>query len=410
VKTPVLLSPLRHDAFRLLWGGMAASYAGDRLQELAQAWLMAILTQSSALSVGLISILASLPQLFMPVGGAVADQLDRRRLLIAGQLAGAAAAVVVGALVLAHRIAPWHIYAWAFVSGMIWLAARPAYKVVLTEAVPSDEVRSAVALNSMTETTAMLVVSAGGSMLLALVGLPIAFLFNSASYLIAAASLWRLPGLNQRSAARWERLSALRLSLDLRDGIIYLARQPTLLYPLLLTFVTVVITTPSFGLLAAVVHKRGGSIISLGLLGASVSLGAFIGAVYAGSRGEGDHPIRRYALYGTGAAAALVAFAITPMSFVTPLPLAVIGFILFSEAVWNTSRVRLLAAAPFQARLQSITTMAFTLGNAIGQLWGGIALDRFGVMSLVGGAIVLVVLAVTVWSLAHRLAGQKAES
>jgi len=253
------------------------------------------------------------------------------------------------------------------------------------------------------------VVSTGGSMLLALVGLPIAFLFNSASYLIAAASLWRLPGLSLRSAAQWERLSALRLSLDLRDGIIYLARQPTLLYPLLLTFVTVVITTPSFGLLAAVVHKRGGSIISLGLLGASVSLGAFIGAVYAGSRGEGDHPIRRYALYGTGAAAALVAFAITPMSFVTPLPLAVIGFILFSEAVWNTSRVRLLAAAPFQARLQSITTMAFTLGSAVGQLWGGIALDRFGVMSLVGGAIVLVVLAVTVWSLAHRLARQKAE-
>jgi MFS family permease len=95
---------------------MAASYAGDRLQELAQAWLMAILTQSSALSVGLISILASLPQLFMPVGGAVADQVDRRRLLIVGQLAGAAAAAVVGALVLAHRISPWHIYAWAFVS------------------------------------------------------------------------------------------------------------------------------------------------------------------------------------------------------------------------------------------------------------------------------------------------------
>jgi len=48
----------------------------------------------------------------------------------------------------------------------------------------------------MTETTAMLVVSTSGSMLLALVGLPIAFLFNSASYLIAAASLWRLPGLS----------------------------------------------------------------------------------------------------------------------------------------------------------------------------------------------------------------------
>jgi MFS family permease len=160
MKTPVLLAPLRRGPFRLLWVGMGASYAGDRLQELAQAWLMAILTGSSALAVGWISVLASLPQLLMPLGGVIADQVDRRQLLIVGQLAGTTAAAIVGTLVLVERVAPWHIYAWALTSGLIWLFSRPAYKVVLTEAAPPDEVRSAVALNSMTETAAMVVTNA----------------------------------------------------------------------------------------------------------------------------------------------------------------------------------------------------------------------------------------------------------
>ena len=398
MKRPVLLSPLRRRPFRLLWAGMGASYAGDRLQELAQAWLVATLTGSSALAVGWISVLASLPQLFMPLGGVIADQVDRRRLLIAGQLAGAATAAVVGALVLVERIAPWHIYAWALVSGLIWLFSRPAYKVVLTEATPPDEVRSAVALNSMTETAAMVVMNVAGSVMLGLIGLPVAFLLNASSYAVAAGSLWRLPGLGRRPAHGPEGLSARRLLSDLRGGLVYLARQPRLLHPLLLTFITVTVATPAVGLLAAVVHKRGGSIVSLGLLTGSASLGTFTGALFAGSRDEGPNPTRRYAWYGIGAAAALVLFALVPVSVIAPLPLAVIGFTIFAEVVWNTSRVRLLAEPAFQARLQSITSLAFVLGGAIGQLWGGVALGQFGMMGLIGGAAVLGALSVGVLS------------
>lgn len=336
MKTPVLLSPLRRGSFRLLWAGMGASYAGDRLQELAQAWLVATLTGSSALAVGWISVLASLPQLLMPLGGVIADQVDRRRLLIAGQLAGAIAAAVVGTLVLVERIAPWHIYAWALVSGLIWLFSRPAYKVVLTEATPPDEVRSAVALNSMTETAAMVVMNAAGSVLLGLIGLPIAFLLNASSYAVAAGSLWRLPGLGRRPAHRPEGLAARRLFSDLREGLVYLVRQPRLLYPLLFTFITVTVATPAVGLLAAVVHKRGGSIVSLGLLTGSASLGAFSGALFAGSRDESPHPTRRYAWYGIGAATALVLFALAPVSVISSLSLATIGFTVFAEVVMNS--------------------------------------------------------------------------
>jgi hypothetical protein len=72
-----------------------------------------------------------------------------------------------------------------------------------------------------------------------------------------------------------------------------------------------------------------------------------------------------------------------PVGAFTLLPMAVIGFLLFSEAVWNTSRVRQLAEEAFQARIQSITTMAFTIGGALGQLWGGPAYDRLGMLSVV---------------------------
>ncbi|MBE0695606.1 MAG: MFS transporter, partial [Anaerolineaceae bacterium] len=111
MRIPISLTPLRYSRFRWLWVGLSASYAGDRLQELAQAWLVAGLAQSSAMAVGGIAIFASIPQLFMPVGGVIADQVDRRKLLIMGQVVGACFAAVVGGLVLIGRVLPWHIYA-----------------------------------------------------------------------------------------------------------------------------------------------------------------------------------------------------------------------------------------------------------------------------------------------------------
>jgi len=74
------------------------------------------------------------------------------------------------------------------------------------------------------------------------------------------------------------------------------------------------------------------------------------------------------------------------------VPLAVTGAPAFAQAVWNTSRIRELADPAYQARLQAITSMAFTLGFSLGMLWAGVAIDRFGLTALVGGAAVLALL------------------
>jgi MFS family permease len=388
-------APLRRARFRQLWVGMASSYAGDRFQQLAQAWLVATLT-SSALAVGWISTLNSIPQLFMPLGGVIADLVDRRRLLITWQMVGAAATTAVAVLVLADRIAVWHIYVWAVVNGLIALLSRPAYKVVLTEVVPPDEVRPAVAVNSMTETTSMVVVNGVGSLLLEFLGLTLAFILNAATYFIAAGSLWGLRDLSRQSADGPQALDAKRVLADLVDGLRYLARQPSILYPLLLTFVTILIISPAIGLLAAIVHDAGGSVVDLGLLAASTSLGAFAGAAFAGMRSAGANPTRSYAVLGLVSAAALALFAFLPVGLISMVPLAVLGAPAFAQAVWNTSRIRELADAAYQARLQAITSMAFTLGFSLGMLWAGVAIDQLGLVALAGGAAVLGLLSIVV--------------
>ena len=226
--------------------------------------------------------------------------------------------------------------------------------------------------------------------MLAWLGLPVAFLLNTVSYLVAAATLWSLPGLGHQPGAGGGGLTPAAILSDLRAGVSYLAQQRAILYPLLLTLLTIMLAGPVAAVLPAVVHARGGSIVDLGMLGAAMSVGSLAGAAFAGARSEGANATRRYAAMGMFAALAVALFVWMPTGVVPLVSLAVIGFVAFAEAVWNTSRIRRVADAAYQARLQAITSMAFTLGFTLGTLWAGAAIDRVGHVALLWGAAALV--------------------
>jgi MFS family permease len=388
-----LLSPLKRPTFRLLWIGMSLSYAGDRLQELAQGWLVATLT-NSALAVGGIGVLSSVGMLLMPLGGVIADQVDRRRILIVGQWAGALLTGVMALLAFTGRLAVWQIYLWALITGLVWMIVRPAYKVIITQAVPPQEVRPAVSLNSITETGAIVASNVGGSALLGWLGLPLAFMLNSFSYLIAVFCLGRVR-LNQTPSNASQGWGFQRMWQDLRAGMVYLAQHKALLYPLLLTFGGIVLAGPVSSVLPAIVNSQGGSLLQLGLLGGCASLGALAGAIYAGTRTEGD-PLRTYPIWGILSALGVGLFVARPLSLAGGVGLAGLGFLAFSQVVWNTSRVSALAEPAYQARLQSVTSMAFTLGTPLAAIWGGAAVDRFGLPALLAGAGILVLVSLIV--------------
>ena len=381
----VVPAPLRRPVFRLLWVGWSISYAGDALQLLAQTWLIALLT-NSALAVAGSPALASLPLVLLPLGGVIADAYDRRRLLLLVQLIGAVAAGVVALLVATHHIAVWHIYVWVVFASLLRVVARPTYKVLLTEVVPTGEARSALALSSMTETGSMVLVTGLGALFLSAAGLTAAFVANALTYVVAAWALWYHRGIGASRPAI-ARLSARSAVDDLRAGFRYLRGNRWLLSPLVLTFAFVLATSPLFTLLAAVVHAQGRTLVDLGLLAAATSFGTFLGAAYAGMRRPGENETLRYAQLGLVGAAALGVFALVPIGWFSVAPLAVVGAIFGAETVWNASRVAEFGDAVFHGRLQAITTMVLGLGAALAALWAGPVLDAFGLRSLVGAAI-----------------------
>jgi predicted MFS family arabinose efflux permease len=298
-------------------------------------------------------------------------------------------------LAFSEKIAVWHIYFWALITGLVWMTVRPAYKVIITQAVPQEEVRPAVSLNSITETSAIVLMNVGGSALLGWLGLPLAFLFNSLSYITAVFCLTRLRELSRAVIRRANGWQMRQLWVDLKEGLIYLSKTKGLLYPLLLTFVGIAFTAPASSLLPAIVNNQGGSLLQLGLLGGSASLGALLGAVFAGMRSE-RNPLRTYPIWGLLASLSVCLFVINPISIIGGVGLSGLGFLAFSQAVWNTSRVSDLAESAYQARLQSITSMTFTLGAPIGAIWGGTAVDHFGLSSLLVGAGLLMLISLGV--------------
>jgi MFS family permease len=383
-----LPAPMRRPHFRRLWIGMASSYAGDRFQQLAQSWLVAIITRS-ALAVGWIGILGSIPLVLMPMGGVIADQVDRRRLLITWQIVGAIATVIIAILVWFDRISVWQIYVWSVINGLIALFSRPAYKVFLTEVVPPDEVRPAVSINSMTETSSMILVNLVGSFLLDFLGLVLAFIMNSFTFFIAVGYLWGLKEYSQNTKQHPNRVNMKRVIKDMKKGIQYLSHKPAVLHPLLLTFITILVGGPIIGLLAAIVEKSGGTIVDMGLLSAAGSLGALGGAAFAGYRSAGKQPTQTCAILGLISASAIAAFALLPTGTISMIPFGVLGAATFSQAVWNTSRVAELVEPIYQGRLQALTSMAFNLGFSLSMFWGGAAIDKFGLAALVVGAALL---------------------
>src|SRR4029077_824652 len=102
------LSLLGPGAFRRYIIGSAISDTGTWMQMMAQGWVMSTLT-NKAILLGLVSFAAGLPTiLFAPTGGSSADRLDKRKILIATQIAQIVFAIALGGLVLTHRVQIWH--------------------------------------------------------------------------------------------------------------------------------------------------------------------------------------------------------------------------------------------------------------------------------------------------------------
>src|SRR4029453_4467003 len=141
------LSLLRQGPFRRYISGSLISDSGTWMQMMAQSWVMSGLTNKGIL-LGLVNFAAGLPALALaPIAGSLADRWDKRKILVAAQIAQIIFAVALGFLVMSGRIQIWHIIFFAFLLGIAFSYEMPAISALVPELVKRDEIGAAVALD-----------------------------------------------------------------------------------------------------------------------------------------------------------------------------------------------------------------------------------------------------------------------
>jgi len=174
--------PLREPLFRSLWIAAVISYTGTWMQNVGAGWLMTQLT-TSPLMVGLVQAAAAVPVFLVVLpAGALADMVDRRRLLLFTQSWMVAASAALGVLTLVHAVNPWVLLMFTFLLGLGAVMNDPAWQAITPEVISPERHASAVALNSAGFNVARAVGPALGGIVVAAAGSGWSFLVNALSF------------------------------------------------------------------------------------------------------------------------------------------------------------------------------------------------------------------------------------
>jgi MFS family permease len=184
-------APLGEPVFRSLWIAAVVSYTGTWMQNVGAGWLMTQLS-ASPLMVSLVQGAAAIPVFLVVLpAGALADMVDRRRLLLFTQSWMVLAALALAVLTLFHAVSPWMLLAFTFLMGLGAVMNDPAWQAITPEVVSAERHASAVALNSAGFNVARAVGPALGGLVVASAGSGWSFLLNAASFFGVIVFLYR---------------------------------------------------------------------------------------------------------------------------------------------------------------------------------------------------------------------------
>ncbi len=381
------VAPLRIARFRALWLASIFSNVGSFLQAVAGAWLMLELT-GSATWVGMMVASNTLPLLFLALAaGAVADMLDRRRVLIAAQLTMGSAAAAMAALTWADLITPELLLGLGLAMGVGLAFNLPAWQALIPDLVPRGMVASAVALNSVAFNVARSVGPAIGGLLVATVGPEAGFGINALSYLgVVVVLAWmarHLPAADREEASM---VNAIAL------GVRFARFTPTFRRLLALAALFALTSAVVQAVLPNRTDELGGGPGSYGVLLGAMGLGALVGGLTRGPVAErlGERSVpATIVLFGLAG----VALGLAPSIYVAAAALVVAG----AAWVWTLATLnataQLMSPQWVRGRAMSLYTLSFVGVLPLGSILAGWVADRLGAGGaetlLSGGAVVL---------------------
>jgi MFS family permease len=382
VKLPNAISALRHRDFRLYWCGQAISLIGTWMQVMAQGWVMTDLS-SDAFMLGLLNAAGSLPILLLSLkGGELADRMEKRRILIATQVAMMLLAFVFAALSYSKHLSLPHIFALAVLLGIATAFDLPAAQSMPPELVEPREIPNTVALMQAIFHGARLIGPAIAGILIAHFGRGSAFVANGVSFIAVIFTLTAIsprPAKPRRARAAG-RDQAGRGQSMIGEGLAYVRSEPAVRALLSLTALITALVFPFLAVLMIyyVRYTLGTDDARImGLMMSASGLGSLIGAaaILSGSP-ESRRSWLAFGILG-------VALGIFGLSFARTLPfvLPLAGLMAFSvSSLMGRSAQMVQERVPgeLRGRVMGIYSMTFTgIMPAAAMLWSFLV-DRLG--------------------------------
>ncbi|MBV9117554.1 MAG: MFS transporter, partial [Acetobacteraceae bacterium] len=266
-RLPRALAPLRHTAYRRLWAANVVTSLGLWLQNTGAGWLMTSLAPVP-LIVALVQVATILPSFALSLpGGALADIVDRRRLLIGTQVWMMVAAGLLAALTLLHLTTAWGLLALTFAIGVGGALTAPAWSAIIPDLVPRGDLVQAIALGGIGFNLARALGPALAGALVLLGGAGLAFALYASSFVavIAALLAWRGRRPTQRAALPREHLPS-----AIRAGARFVRNTPLIQNAMLRCFAFALPASAPWALLPLVVREQLG--LGAGMFGLILGL------------------------------------------------------------------------------------------------------------------------------------------
>lgn len=381
-------APFQHRTFRLFWMASLISNLGVQVQTIGASWVMMEISGSATL-VALVQGMNALPvMLFALAAGAVADNFERRLVMLSAQVAMLVFSLILAAAVYLDWITPWMLLALTFLIGTGAAVNNPSWQASVRDTVPRDTLSAAVVLNNMGFNATRSIGPAIGGTIVAALGATLSFLFNALTYLplIWVLAKWK-PETAKPDLPREDILAAMSA------GLRYVAMSPHILVVLFRTFLFSSCAMSVHALLPIVARDLlgAGALTYGGLLG-TFGIGAILGALVNARirRAMTDENITRLACLVYMAATVTLGLSTNLyLSFAALIPAGACWVIALS--LFNVS-VQLSAPRWVVGRSIALYQMTNFGGFAVGAWIWGLLADAEGVSTslVIGGVAMLI--------------------
>jgi MFS family permease len=389
---------LRHRNFRLFWTGQLVSLIGTWMQTTGQAWLVLQLTKS-AWALGIVGALQFLPvMLFALFGGALADRIPKRKVILFTQSFSLVQATALWLLIATGAVQLWHIFVLAILLGLTNAVDMPTRQAFVAEMTGREDLPNAIALNSSVFNLARIVGPGLGGLLIAWLGIAPLFLLNALSFIpvLIGLAMIDVTQLHTRIKQRVEKQVGTFRSI--REGLSYIKMTPAVF------LVIVVIGIVSlFGinfnvvlpLFATAVLNAGPA--GFGFLSSTFGIGSLLAALWLAWSNQ--RPSIRTMLLASILFCVLEAlFALSHWYELSLLLIAFVGFTQITFTAIANTTLQTVTPDHLRGRVMGVYMLVFNGSIPLGNLFTGGLAHLFGApIALLAGAAPSLIAAIAGW-------------